>query len=52
MSVGFAVVGCGMIAEFHAQALAATRGAKLVACVSERAASAERFAAAHGCTGL
>ena len=40
MSHGFAIVGCGMIADFHAKAIADVEGAELVACfdlVEERA---------------
>jgi UDP-N-acetyl-2-amino-2-deoxyglucuronate dehydrogenase len=40
MALGFAIVGCGMIARFHARALAEVPGAKLVALVSRSAASA------------
>jgi predicted dehydrogenase len=46
---GFGIVGCGMIANFHAQAIAHIKGAKIVACFDSFAASAERFAAANGC---
>jgi predicted dehydrogenase len=38
---GFAIVGCGMIARFHARALAEVPGAKLVALVSRKPANAE-----------
>jgi predicted dehydrogenase len=41
---GFAIVGCGMIARFHAKALAEVPGAKLVALVSRRAAGAKKMA--------
>ncbi|MEX2316915.1 MAG: Gfo/Idh/MocA family oxidoreductase [Pirellulales bacterium] len=50
MSLGFGIVGCGMISQFHARAIADVRGAKLVACFDTRAASAEQFAAANHCT--
>ncbi len=46
---GFGIVGCGMIANFHAKAIADIRGAKLVACYDAVAASADRLAAAQGC---
>lgn len=46
---GFGIVGCGMIANFHAQAIAHIKGAKIVACFDSFPASAERFAAANGC---
>ena len=41
---GFAIVGCGMIARFHARALAEVPGAKLVGLVSRRAAGARKMA--------
>ena len=41
---GFAIVGCGMIARFHARALAEVPGARLVALVSRRAAGAKKMA--------
>ena len=34
MSLGFAIVGCGMIARFHARALAAIPGTRIAALVS------------------
>lgn len=44
--LGFAVVGCGMIARFHARALAEVPGAKLVALVSRHEANARTVAEA------
>lgn len=41
--IKFGIVGCGMIARFHAKALADVRGAKLVACYARRPESAEAF---------
>jgi predicted dehydrogenase len=41
--LGFAIVGCGMIARFHARALAEVPGARLVALVSRNAANARRL---------
>jgi predicted dehydrogenase len=41
---GFVIVGCGMIARFHARALADVPGAKLVALVSRRGANARKMA--------
>jgi UDP-N-acetyl-2-amino-2-deoxyglucuronate dehydrogenase len=38
--VGFAIVGCGMIARFHARAVAEIPGARLVALVSRNPANA------------
>ncbi len=48
MSLGFGIVGCGMIANFHAKAIGDTPGARLVACQSRRLETAEAFAAEHG----
>jgi UDP-N-acetyl-2-amino-2-deoxyglucuronate dehydrogenase len=41
--LGFAIVGCGMIARFHARALAEVPNAKLVALVSRSAESAKKM---------
>jgi predicted dehydrogenase len=49
MAFGFGIVGCGMISQFHAKAIADLRGAKLLACCDTRSESADRFAAANGC---
>ncbi len=48
MSLGFGIVGCGMIAGFHAKAINEIEGAHLVACQSRRMEAAEAFAAEHG----
>ncbi len=40
---GFAIVGCGMIARFHAQALAEVPGAEVRALVSRNLANANRL---------
>jgi UDP-N-acetyl-2-amino-2-deoxyglucuronate dehydrogenase len=48
MALGFGVVGCGMIAGFHARALADVRGAKLVAGFDNYAPAAERFKSEQG----
>lgn len=48
MSLGFAIVGTGMISRFHARAIADVRGAKLIACYSM--AGAKEFAEEVGCT--
>jgi UDP-N-acetyl-2-amino-2-deoxyglucuronate dehydrogenase len=50
MSLGFAIVGTGMISRFHARAIEDVRGAKLVACCSQVAARAKSFAEEVGCT--
>src|SRR3990172_1384105 len=49
MTIGFGIVGCGMIANFHAKAIENIRGAKIAACFDTFTASADRFAAANGC---
>ncbi|MGE3315572.1 MAG: Gfo/Idh/MocA family protein [Planctomycetaceae bacterium] len=49
MTVGFGIVGCGMISNFHAKAIEQIRGAKIVACYDTFPAGADRFAAANGC---
>jgi predicted dehydrogenase len=46
--LGFAIVGCGMIARFHARALAEVPGARLVALVSRRAENAKKLAGELG----
>jgi UDP-N-acetyl-2-amino-2-deoxyglucuronate dehydrogenase len=43
--LGFAIIGCGMIARFHARALAEVPGAKLVALVSRTTENAHRLVA-------
>jgi len=49
MTTGFGVIGCGMIAHFHARAIADIRGAKLIGGYDELPAAAEKFAKATGC---
>ena len=49
MAIGFGIVGCGMIANFHARAIGDVPGAKLVACYDTMPAAAERLAASTGC---
>ena len=41
--IGFAIVGCGMIARFHAQALAVIPGARIAALVSRSPGNAEKL---------
>ena len=48
---GWAIIGCGMIAKFHAKAIAEIKGSKLVACHSRSLDKANEFAAAFGGTG-
>ena len=45
--LGFGIVGLGMIADFHAQAIAALTGAKLVGVTSRDAAKTHAFAQKH-----
>ncbi len=47
---GWAIVGCGMIAKFHARAIADIKGSKLVACYSRSLEKATEFANAFGGT--
>lgn len=46
--IGFAIVGCGMIARFHARALAEVPDARLVALVSRREENARALATEMG----
>ena len=48
---GWAIIGCGMIAKFHAKAIAEIKGSKLVACHSRSLEKANEFASAFGGTG-
>jgi len=48
---GWAIIGCGMIAKFHAKAIGELKGSKLVACHSRSIDKANEFAAAFGGTG-
>lgn len=47
---GIGIVGCGMVAEFHARAIRAMRGGHLVSVFSRRAANAHRLADRYGGT--
>ena len=42
-SLGFAIVGCGLIARFHARAIQEVPGAKLLALVSRNQANAKKL---------
>src|SRR5690349_7337407 len=46
-STGFGIVGCGMIANFHAEAIKHIKGAQIVACYDSRTDAAVRFAAGN-----
>lgn len=50
MATGFGIVGTGMISHFHAQAIAAIRGARVVACFDTVAERANSFSREYGCT--
>ena len=50
MSIGFGIVGCGMIANFHAEAIKHLEGAHLAGCYSRRFSQAEEFASKYECT--
>ena len=45
---GFGIIGCGMIANFHAKAIADIEGAELVACFNRTAEKAETLSAEFG----
>jgi predicted dehydrogenase len=47
-SLGFGIIGLGMIADYHARAIAASQGARLVAVAGRSLKKAEAFAAKHG----
>ena len=49
MATGFGIIGCGMIADFHAKAIADVRGAKLAACFDMFPKAADRVAETFGC---
>lgn len=44
MGLGFGIIGCGLIANFHAQAITKAQGAKLVAVSDTSLERAEEFA--------
>jgi len=45
--LGFGIIGLGMIADFHAQAIAQLNGARLAGIATRNAGKAEAFAAKH-----
>lgn len=49
MAIGFGIIGCGMIANFHCKAVADIRNAKVAACFDMVPAAADRLAAQVGC---
>ena len=46
-TLGFGIIGIGLIADFHAQAIASIAGAKLVGVATRNADKARAFAAKH-----
>lgn len=50
MATGFGIIGCGMIANFHAKAVADIRNAKVAACFDMFPQAADRLAGEIGCT--
>jgi UDP-N-acetyl-2-amino-2-deoxyglucuronate dehydrogenase len=48
---GWAIIGCGMIAKFHARAIGEIKGSKLVACHSRSIDKANAFSNEFGGTG-
>src|SRR5262245_10466906 len=49
MTIGFGIIGCGMISRFHAKAVADIKGAKVVACFDSFTSAADKFGAEIGC---
>lgn len=49
MTTGFGIIGCGMIANFHAKAIADIEDAKLVACYDRATPRAQALADEYGC---
>jgi predicted dehydrogenase len=49
MPTGFAILGTGMIANFHARGIADCPGAKLIACHSRNPTKSQAFAEQHQC---
>ena len=50
MNTGFGIVGTGMIAHFHAKAIQAMAGGRVVACFNQNLEKANAFATEYGCT--
>ncbi|WP_437230012.1 Gfo/Idh/MocA family protein [Planctomicrobium sp. SH661] len=49
MATGFAIIGTGMIARYHAQAIAAIPNATLIGCFNHNLDRATKFAEEFGC---
>ena len=47
MALGFGIIGCGMIADFHCRAIQDLRGARLVACYNRTPDKAEALGAKY-----
>jgi predicted dehydrogenase len=47
---GFGIVGCGMVSDFHAKAIAAMKGGHLACVFSRNRKNADRVADAYGCS--
>ncbi|MCH2177162.1 MAG: Gfo/Idh/MocA family oxidoreductase, partial [Lentisphaeria bacterium] len=46
---GIGIIGCGMIANFHAKAIAAMEGATVVACFERNPERGQQFAEEYDC---
>jgi UDP-N-acetyl-2-amino-2-deoxyglucuronate dehydrogenase len=49
MTIGFGIIGCGMISRFHAKAVADIKGAKVATCFDSFTSAADKFGAEIGC---
>lgn len=49
MTMGFGIIGTGMIAHFHAKAIQAMSGGRVVACFNQNPEKGRAFAAEYGC---
>jgi len=49
MGINFGIIGCGMISNFHAEAIKRIDGAQITACFDTFTEGADRYAAAQGC---
>lgn len=48
-SLGFGIVGCGLISQFHGNAIKAAAGAELIAATDPQAERLDKFCADFGC---
>ncbi len=51
MTIGFGIIGCGMISRFHARAIADVAGAQLIGCCDRDPERATALADEIGCRG-